>query len=215
MAAKGCYLTEAMVSNWPAGYTEAQKQAIINKAEQLVDKVTWTTWCAEAFDFELNGNNENRLFIPLKSDIRTVTAVYIHCIEIPISWIAYDENSIYLNPCASGSGDLDPELYYRLGEAADRGIFIHGYNNIRVVGTLGEGDEADVPEAIKQAATIIAEWENDPSSHAAAGMFVSEKIGDYAYKVQAGAEADILTGINKADMLLRHYVKRKPILMAP
>ena len=215
MAAEGCYLTEAMVSNWPAGYTEAQKQAIIDKAEQLVDKVTWTTWCAEAFDFELNGNNENRLFIPLKSDIRTVTAVYIHCIEIPINWIAYDENSIYLNPCASGSGDLDPELYYRLAEGTDRGIFIHGYNNIRVVGTLGEGGADDVPEAIKQAAAIIAEWENDPSSWAAAGMYVSEKIGDYSYKVGAAGEADILTGINKADMLLRHYVKRKPILMAP
>lgn len=204
-----------MVSNWPAGMSDAEKQAIIDKVEQIIDKVTWTTWCAEAFDFELNGNGKNRLFIPLKSDIRTVTAVYIHCIEIPMSWIAYDENSIYLDPCASGSGDLDPELYYKLGEAGERGIFIRGYNNIRVVGTQGEGAAADVPEAIKQAAVIIAEWENDPSAHAAAGIFQSEKIGDYAYKVQAGGEEDILTGINKADLLLRHYVKRKPILMAP
>jgi len=43
----------------------------------------------------------------------------------------------------------------------------------------------------------------------------SEKIGDYSYTNLVGAEEDVLTGVNKADLLLRHYIKRKAIMMAP
>ena len=38
---------------------------------------------------------------------------------------------------------------------------------------------------------------------------------DYSYTNLATAEMDVLTGIDKADMYLRHYIKRKAILMAP
>lgn len=202
MAAEGCYLSESDVDNWPIGATEAQKQAIIDKVEQIIDKVTGTTWCAIIFDIELNGNGKNRLFIPFDTDILTVTHVYISCIELDDSWYTHDANSIYLDPCASG--------------ATEEGIFPRGYNNVRIVGTKGEHASADdIPEAIKQAAIILAEWENDPAAHATAGLMKSEKIGDYSYTKLIGAEEDILTGVNKADMLLRHYVRRKPKLMAP
>lgn len=216
MAAEGCYLTESAVSNWPAGISEAEKQAIIDKVEQIIDQVTDTYWCETAFVIELNGNGKNRLFLPLRSDILTVTKVEIYCIELEDSWYTYDKNSIYLDPCAEGDGELSPELYYKLAEVAEKGIFVRGYNNIRVTGTQGETTSSDdIPEAIKQAAVILAEWENDPSSEAAAGLMKSEKIGDYSYTMLAGSEEDVLTGVDKADMLLRLYVKRKPVLMAP
>jgi len=219
MAAEGCYLTAAMVDNWPGGITEPEQQAIIDKVEQLIDRVTETIWCEAAFDIELNGNGKNRLFIPIETDILTVTAVYIHCIELSSTWYTWDENSVYLDPCASGAAELSPEIYYKLAEAAERGIFVRGYNNIRVVGTMGEvllaNTPTDIPEAIKQAAAILAEWENDPATGGFMGLKKSEKIGDYAYTNVMGAEEDILTGVERADVLLRHYVKRKPILMAP
>lgn len=93
-----------------------------------------------------------------------------------------------------------------------KGIFPHGFNNVQVIGTHGE---SSIPEAIKQAGIILANWEVDPAAEAAAGLMKSEKIGDYSYTNLATAEADVLTGVNKADMLLRHYIKRKAILMAP
>lgn len=458
----GCYLCASDVDNWPAGTSDAQKRAIITKVEQLIDKVTNTHWCGEPFDIELNGNNKNRLFLPLHTNIMTVTNWEIDCVEMPLNWIKWDINSIYLDPCngndlwgtnyvndgefniwiteqdlhywsetivptstvnresadiqvgryccrldidaagheasieqtlslttngnfklqfsykntatqkagivfpaladsatattlrdvsvfdaddefndcwvliLSGTGtdngfvqitgtiaatgdivvaawpgtqpdntsryiivgtmkaklynpgrdeslhisypdpecrhlaegawvagesffSLDPvttwtvitieftshadfvdyELVFANDTAFSSSIYIdnvstlipsigpvisddrlfpRGYNNIRVVGTMGEyasGEGAEVPEAIKQAAVIIAKWENDPTLYTTMGLKKSEKIGDYSYTGLASSEADVLTGIMEADMLLRHYVKRKAIVMAP
>jgi len=202
----GHYLCAGHVDNWPSGITEEEQQ-------EIIDKVTETKWGGEAFDIKLNGNGKNRLFLPLATDILTVTNVYVSCIELDSSWYTWDINSIYLDPCTSGTGGLSPELYYKLAESMDRGIFPRGYNNIWVKGTMGES--AAVPEAIKQAAVILAKWENDPTLYTYTGLKKSEKIGDYAYTNLAISEADILTGIEEADTYLRLYVKRKAILMAP
>jgi len=211
----GCYLCASYIDNWPSGYTDEEKLEIITKVEQLIDKVTETRWCGTEFDIKLNGNGKNRLFLPLETDILTVTNVYISCVELDASWYTWDVNSIYLDPCVSGSGSLSPELYYKLGEALDEGIFPRGYNNIWVKGTMGEGEFADIPEAIKQAAVILARWENDPTLYTYMGLKKSEKIGDYSYTNLTASEADILTGVEEADTFLRLYVKRKPIVLAP
>jgi hypothetical protein len=208
----GCYLCAGHVDNWPSGIDEDEQQQIIDKVEQIIDKVTGTKWCGEAFDIKLNGNGKNRLFLPLETDILTVTNVYISCVELDSSWYTWDINSIYLDPCTSGAGSLSPELYYKLGESIDRGIFPRGYNNIWVKGTMGE---SAIPEAIKQAAVVLAKWENDPTLYSYAGLKKSEKIGDYAYTNLATSEEDILTGIAEADFYLRLYLKRKAIIMAP
>jgi len=372
MAAVGCYLEEGDISNWPDGATEAEKQAVIDKVEDIIDIVTGTHWCATAFDIKLNGNDKNRLFIPLHTDILSVTSILIACVELDSSWWSYDANSVFLDPCIGDSlwgsnavqdGDFynwtvaDPttDLYYWIetiagtstvnrdtaqvqvgnycvrldidelnsvanlrqrvsllrntnyrlffkylnseaaktaefmlynedlnvslqadgtwaagqvyvslanvvawtdysleftshadfsnydlylaNDAADsssiyfdnvgiltagiaaiasdisEGIFPRGFNNVQVIGTHGESGA--VPEAIKQAGIILAEWENDPAAHAAAGLMKSEKIGDYSYTNMIGTEEDVLTGVNKADLLLRHYIKRKAVFMAP
>lgn len=368
----GDYLCAGHIDNWPSGITEEEQQEIIDKVEQIIDKVTETKWGGEAFDIKLNGNNKNRLFLPLETDILTVTNVYISCVELDSSWYTWDVNSIYLDPCIGDSmwgtnairdGDFfnwklaapTTDLYYwvettagtstinrdavqvqvgnycvrmdvdalnsqaeieqnlslrrnrnyrlafkylnsattktakfmlwnsvlnvslkadgtwtagqvyvqlsnvlawtdysldftshpdfanyklYLGNwaassssiyfdnvgiltagiaaiAADitEGLFPRGYNNIQVIGTMGES--VAVPEAIKQAAVILAKWENDPTLYTYTGIKKSEKIGDYSYTNLATTEADVLTGIGEADFYLRLYVKRKPILMAP
>ncbi|MCK4792386.1 MAG: hypothetical protein KAV87_52135, partial [Desulfobacteraceae bacterium] len=211
----GSYLCASYIDNWPSGITAEEQQEIITKVEQLIDKVTETKWSGTPFDIKLNGNGKNRLFLPLGSDILTVSNVYISCVELDSSWYTWDVNSIYLDPCVSGSGSLSPELYYKLGEAMEGGIFPRGYNNIWVIGTMGEGEFADIPEAIKQAAVILAKWENDPTLYTYMGLKKSEKIGDYAYTNLIVSEEDILTGVMEADTFLRLYVKRKPIVLAP
>ena len=368
----GDYLCAGHVDNWPSGISEEEQWEIITKVEQLIDKVTETKWGGEAFDIKLNGNNKNRLFIPLEADILTVTNVYISCVELDSSWYTWDVNSIYLDPCIGDSmwgsnairdGDFftwkvaapTTDLYYwvetiagtstinrdtvqvQVGTycvrmdidalnsqaeieqnlslrrnrsyrlafkylnsvaaktakfllwnsvlnvslkadgtwtagqvyvslpnvlawtdysldftshsdfanyefhlandaaasssiyfdnagiltagiaaiAADitEGLFPRGYNNIWVIGTMGEATA--VPEAIKQAAVILAKWENDPTLYTYMGLKKSEKIGDYAYTNLITAEEDILTGVMEADTFLRLYVKRKPIVLAP
>lgn len=372
MAVEGCFLVEADITNWPAGMSDADKQAIIDKVEQIIDKATGTHWCSTAFDIKLNGNGKNRLFIPLHTDILTVTSILIDCVELDSSIWTYDINSVFLDPCIGDSqwgtnaiqdGDFyiwavaapTTDLYYweetiagtstinrdtaqvqvgsycvrmdidalestarirqrmslrrntnyrlwfkYLNSAAAKtarfmlynedlnvslqadgtwaagqvyvslanvlvwtdylldftshadfagydlylendtafsssiyfdnvglltegiaaiaaditdGLFPRGFNNIQVIGAHGESGA--VPEAIKQAGIAIAEWENDPAAVAAMGLHKSEKIGDYSYTNLAAAAVDVLTGIDKADMLLRHYIKRKAIVMAP
>jgi len=372
MAAVGCFLVEADISNWPAGYTEAQKQAVIDKVEQIIDVVTGTHWCSTAFDLKLNGNNKNRLFVPLHTDILTVTSILIDCVELDSSWWTYDKNSVMLDPCIGDSmygtnaiqdGDFyhwavaapTTDLYYwnetlagtstvnrdiaevqvgsycvrmdidalnsaariwqrtsllrnrdytlffkylnsvagktarfmlynedlnvsltaaggwTVGQvyvplanvlawtdyslaftshadfvayvlyldtlagssssiyfdnvgilttgiaaiAADisDGLFPRGYNNVEIIGTHGESGA--VPEGIKQAGIALAEWDNDPAAVPAMGLHKSEKIGDYSYTNLAAAAFDVLTGVDKADMMLRHYIKRKAQVMAP
>jgi len=368
----GGYLCAGHIDNWPSGITAADQLQIITKVEQLIDKVTETNWCGTAFDIKLNGNDKNRLFLPLATDILTVTNVYISCVELGSSWYTWDVNSIYLDPCIGASlwgtnairdGNFfnwkvaapTTDLYYwvettagtstvnrdtiqvqvgnycvrmdvdatpsQVGIEQDfslqrntgyrlafkylnsavaktaeyllwnsvlnvslkadgtwtagaipvqlpnvltwtdfsldftshpdfanyklylgnwiaasssiyfdnvgiltagiaaisaditEGLFPRGYNNIWVIGTMGEATA--VPEAIKQAAVILTRWENDPTLYTYMGLKKSEKIGDYAYTNIAAGEADILTGVMEADMFLRLYVKRKPIVLAP
>lgn len=210
----GDYICSSDIDNWPSGYTYDDWKAIIDKIEQIIDKVCHTHFGGEAFDIKLNGNDKNRLFIPLKSDIITVKYVAVSCIEMSSSWYTWDENSIFLDPCVSGAGGaFDPELMYILAATYEAGIFPRGYNNIWVKGTYGS--EGDVPNAIKQAAIILAKWENDPTLYTNISYKKSEKIGDYSYTNLTGSQEDILTGILEADQFLRLYRKRKPIIMAP
>ncbi|MBA7603448.1 hypothetical protein ES703_10558 [subsurface metagenome] len=99
----GHYLCAGHVDNWPSGITAEEQKEIIDKVEQIIDKVTETKWGGEALDIKLNGNNKNRLFLPLANDIITVTHVYISCIELDSSWYTWDVNSIYLDPCIADS----------------------------------------------------------------------------------------------------------------
>jgi len=214
MSIEGDYIDEDDIDNWDCDFTNDEKQAIIDKVESLIDKACHTHFGGEAFDIKINGNGKNRLFLPLKSDIITVTYVAVSCIEMPSSWYTWDKNSIFLDPCVSGAGyTFDPELIFQLATTYELGIFPRGYDNIWIKGTYGS--EGDVPEAIKQAAVILAKWENDPTLYTNISYKKAEKIGDYAYTNLAGSQSEVLTGILEADQFLRLYVKRKPIIMAP
>lgn len=116
--------------------------------------------------------------------------------------IYFDDASIQKK---EGAGVSDPEYIYRMRRR--RALFPRGYNNIRVVGTMGW---AVTPEPIKQACVIIAKWENDPTLYNT--LMKSEKIGDYSYTTAAGFQ--YITGIVEADLLLQNYVNSRPVIMA-
>jgi len=367
----GDYIDTDDIDNWPAGMTDAEKEAIITKVEDIIDKACHTHFGPETLDIYLNGNKKNRLFIPIRQDIISIDSIEVSCVELPDSWYTYDKHSVYLDPCADVSStwgsdaladgeffnwldintlkfwlctiagtstinrdsdeyylspyscrlDIDALnstarieqhvslqrnknsriiFYYKnsvvgktakwmlynadkdehlqadgtwaagagynslanalvwteysleftshidfatytfylendaaasssiyfddasilgswagalLSTMADKGIFPFGYNNIQVIGTKGE---PTVPQAIKQAAQILAEYENDPTSHKFIGFYASEHIGKYSYSIGVtGAHFEIITGVMDADRLLQYYIKRKPVLIAP
>jgi len=212
----GDYICDTDIDNWPSGADYDYKKKIIDKIEQWIDKACEIHFGPEDFDIKINGNNRNRIFIPLHTDIITVTHVYISCDELPSNWYTWDKSSVYLDPCVSGTaGYISAEMAYRLEQTISEGIFPRGYNNIWIKGTCGE--YATLPEPVKNAAIILAKHENDPSLYTTATM-KSEKIGDYSYTLATGTEIhkpDIITGILEADIFLRLYVNRKPKFLAP
>lgn len=189
MAAEGNYIDESLVDNWPDGATEIQKQEVIDRIEELVERITGDYFYAKSFDIKLNGNGKNRIFPSLRQDILSVTYVYVNEIELSSSIWDYDENSVFFSVDAFETN----------------GVFPIGKNNIRIKGTLGW---LICPKNIKQACVILCRYDNDPTLYTKYG-FKSEKIGDWTY--DRGTER-YHTGVLQTDRLIRPYIKRKPMV---
>jgi len=213
----GNYINPGDVTSWPSGCDATCQAERIAFAEALVEKILGRHFYVKDFDLELNGNGKNRITLPLEADIITVDHVYICGVELAETWYAYDENSVYLNLCGSGIFQSGAGVLVQLiaGAAETEGLFPRGYNNCRFVGTYGES----TPQPIKDAIIWLVDAINEETfGGGAAGAFKSEKIGDYSYsKGLAGYwKEGVLTGVDKVDAVLRHYIKqKKPIVMAP
>lgn len=208
----GNYVDKSDILNWPSGTSDSEKDAIIAKYELFLEKITGTHFYAKNFDLKINGNNKNRIFLALEADIISITAVYVCSIEVPLSWIGYDEDSIYLDPCGSGGGAVEwGEMYYILGSTRESALFTRGYNNCRFIGAYGQ------PELLplaKQAVTTLIEAHNDGSLDSKA-LFLSEKIGDYTYKFGGTQYGKIYTGIREVDQVIELLIKNKPVILTP
>jgi hypothetical protein len=203
----GHYICADDIENWPSGTDDEEKAAIIEKMEALIEKVCKTHFYPKAFDIAINGNDKNRLFLPLSANILSVTAVYLYGILMDPSWYTWDHNSIFINPDAAS----DVELSYRLHQVEAAALFPHGYNNVRIIGLYGE---AVIPSWTAQVAQILVEDHNDPHLYAHA-TFQSERIGDYSNSMGSMGIAEYPTGVIEADKWLRRFRRGKCIIMAP
>lgn len=209
----GNYVVIADIDNWPSGMTTAEMNALIAKCELYLEELTDQHFYTKNFDIEINGNGKNRIFPPLRADIISVSAVYLCSIELEVSWYAWDADSVYLDLCqsaAAATGIPWGELYYRLGEADERGLFPRGYNNIRIVGTYGQ---SELLALAKQVTTILVESHNDGSLHPV--LMKAEKIGDYSYQHGGTLYGNIYTGIRAADEVIDLLMRNKPTIMTP
>lgn len=367
----GNYIDIDQIDNWSSGWTDDEKNEKVNEIEQLVEKILGTHFYQKTFDIEINGNNRNRIQIPLEANITQVSNVYILGSEFDPSWYKFDKSSImldldssvnelkdggfedwastvsleywtksisgtstvnrdstnyssgsyscrfdvdalnsdvyiyqdfemqayreytlnitrmmsavgvtarfmirdknsnvwlqgdgtwgdsatwitlanvvaltaysltfkanasyreyriYLDRLAGTSKSIyfddaeikkavggtitDPELMYRLSSTAARGLFPHGFNNIRVVGKYGY---LTVPLPIKQLCIILVRYDNDPSLYTSS-KYTKEKIGDYSYEYGGTGikSISIVTGIFEADRIIAIYKKQKKIKM--
>jgi len=213
MAASGNYISEADVDSWPSGLDEAGKQEIIDFCEQLVEKITGTWFYKKALDFKQNGSGRNRLTVRIPARLVDVTAVHLCGIELDPSWYGFDDDSVFLDLCGSGVVVGDPEIYYRISQEDERGLFPRGLNNIRIVGYSGY---SSVPEPIKKCIEFLIDAYNAGELETSAvGAFKSEKIGDYSYTkgLTGYAAGGVYTGIDRVDAILRHYIKQKKPIM--
>ncbi len=193
------------------GSSTADRQAIINGAEHLIENITKDYFYSKTLVIYLDGNDNDKLFLGLVPDILTVTEILIFGIVLTSSWWTYDVNSVYLDPEATSTEEGDmAELHLRL--KYKRKLFPKGMGNIKITGTYGW---SAVPVAIKQAAIILCKAENDSTLYPSYdGNLKSKKLGDFSYTLADSVSSKTISGIDKVDKLLKHYIRRKPILGA-
>ena len=189
-----------------SGSSETDRQAVIDRAEQFIEKLTHDYFYSKDFVIYRNGNGSDHLYLNLRPNILTVTEILLYGVALETSWYTYDINSVYLDPESATGGVDDPELLLRM--EYKKGLFSKGTNNVKITGTYGW---AACPSAIKRAAIILCRYENDETLYTAYEDVVSEKLADAAY---SRGSKKYLTGIHEADKLIRRYIRRKPMLGA-
>jgi len=204
--AEGNYIDNTDVDNWADGATAAEKLATIQRAEQLIERITRDYFYAKNFTIYRNGNGTNYLQLELMPDIITVTEILVHGVEMDASWWTYDVRAVYLDPESATGGVDDAELLLRLEHK--KGLFPKGMNNIKITGTYGW---TCCPSAIKQATIILCRYENDSTLYTAYDDVVSDRLDDATYN---RGTKKFLTGIHEADRLIRNYIRKKPMLGA-
>jgi len=200
MSYTGHLIVNTDISNWVGTETDAQQGAIIDRAEDVIEKVCQDKFYQDDLDIYLDGNSKNRIFVSEMSKIIEIDAVYISGVELDSTYYEHDDHSVYISNNATNL----PELNHIL--KMNQCLFPEGTNNIRITGHIGT---ATAPPMVKRAAIILAEYELDNSlyTHYISGP---ESMGSYS----VSHKRDVLTGILEADELLDHYVNRRAQLFA-
>lgn len=190
-----------------SGSSTAERQEIIDRVEQLIERITKDYFYAKAFVIYRDGNGKDKLFLKLTPDVLSVTEIKLSGIELGTSYWTFDTDSVYLDPEIS-IGDELPELLLMMKYKTN--LFPKGMGNVKLTGTYGW---SACPAAIKRAAIMLCRYENDDtlySSHD--GSLKSEKLGDYSYTVSDSLNYKNSTGLDQVDRLLKNYIRKKPML---
>ena len=192
---QGNYITESDIDNW----TEAEdKQAIIDQAEQLIEKLTHDIFYSKDVAVTLDGNGKDRIFLGLKQDIISVSEVLFGSYVLDPSYYTNDKNSVYANPSAYDI--IDPEIVNGI-------LFTKGMNNIRITCIIGH---TTCPGAIKQAAIVLVRADNDSTLYSRYSMNESESVEGFSFK----RPKRFLTGIHECDRLILPWIRKKLIIGA-
>lgn len=187
-----------------SGSSETERQEIIDRVEQLIEKITRDYFYTKAFAVYRDGNGKDKLFLKFIPHILSVSEIKLSGIVLGTDWYTFDINSVYLDPEAS-TGDELPELLLRL--KYKQRLFPKGQGNIKITGTYGW---AICPVAIKQTAIILCRYENDETLYTKYDDLVNDKLGDMTQS--RGSEKKFLTGVHEADRLICNYIRKRPMM---
>lgn len=192
-----------------SGSSETERQEVIDRAEQLIEKITRDYFYTKTFEVYRDGNGKDKLFLKFIPHVLSVTEIKLSGVVLGADWYTFDINSVYLDPEAA-TGDDYPELLLRLKYKTR--LFPKGQGNVKITGTYGW---ASCPVAIKRAAIMLCRYENDNTLYSVhSSDLKSEKIGDYSYTMSDKTSSKDTTGIDEIDKLLKNYIRRRPMLSA-
>jgi len=190
-----------------SGASEAERQEIIDRAEQLIENITHDYFYAKAFAVYRDGNGKDKLFLKFIPYVLSVSEIKLFGIVLGTGWYTFNIDSVYLDPEAV-TGDEYPELLFRL--RYETNLFPKGMGNVKITGTYGW---ASCPVAIKRAAIMLCRYENDETLYTVhSGDIKSEKLGDYSYTLFDNVSASGFTGIDAVDKLLKNYIRKRPMM---
>ena len=185
-----------------SGSSETERQEVIDRAEQLIEKITQDYFYAKDFAVYRDGNGKDKLFLGLIPYILSVTEILISGIELGSSYWTFNIDSVYLDPeVATGE---TAEMMLRASQFTK--LFPKGMGNVKVTGTYGW---SACPVAIKQAVIILCRYENDETLYTKYDDLVSDKLGDMT---QNRGQKKFLTGLMEADRLIREYIRKRPMM---
>ena len=126
----GNYVHEDDIDNWPESYADPEQQEVIDRIEELVEKITGDYFYPKDFDIYLDGNGKSRIFLSFKPNILSISSIEVSGVSLGTSWYTHDEDSVYLDSELPSNGVLEVETV----------LFPKGRGNIHIVGTKGWPD---------------------------------------------------------------------------
>ena len=200
MSAFGNYITLLDdVDNWPDDPELDAQLEVIQRAEELIEQLTNDYFYAKAFSLYFDGNDRERLNLGLLPSLLSVTEILVAEEELDSDLWRHDTESVYANP---GYYVEDPDI--------PAVLFPKGLCNIQVIGTYGW---SACPSMIKNAAVMLCQIENDPTLYTRYHDFMSEKLGDASISLGTKTSGrSFLSGTTEVDNLIRHYIRKKPMM---
>ena len=226
------YVTAAEVEapgsewTWPTAISSAEKTALIANAQERIEQVTYEKWDTSGSIAHIVSGDGSDLLELRKSttwSIVTITEIVFRSIYQNSDNFTADGTTV---PANDYSISDSKRSLLRVKPTTVRGglsgmgpIWLEGHKNYRVTGTFGH---VTTPEGIKRATIMLVREMASPGSTSKYTDTVSETFPDgYKYVTAAGLKSGIggvvpiLTGVRAADVFLKDFVRKFPIMAVP
>jgi len=190
-----------------SAFSDAELQACLDEAEELVEKITGTRYWESNETWYLDGQDSHYLrFTPIIGYPLLSATELLEVDENGAEIEEWVENEDFVN---NGhyllAVDVDDSA--RVGTIVSNGYFPAGVKNFKLTGVWGECRTADVPEALKRVIKLLALETVAPGLTGASKSDVqSEEWPDYKVSYRSGSEkVATATGFKELDRILHRY----------
>lgn len=193
----GNYIEHTDIGFWPAGYSTADKDAVINRVEEQIDLICHDVFYEHSATVTLDGNGQQRLPHEQDKKLTGVSSLTVDSSAISADSYSFNEVEIYYED--------DAESVWNVEDTAP--VFRRGIQNVVIAGDWGW---ETTPYSITRVAILMVQMElaligeASPVPGGSAG-FKSERLGDYSYTLADGQQP--ITGHAEIDRLIRPYIR--------
>jgi hypothetical protein len=137
MAASGNYISEGDVNNWLDSQQEADRQEVIGRVEDEVERLTKDVFYEAPFGVFRDGTGADFLSLNLRGRIQSISAIYLLGVLMNAVNYSFTANAIHRSASGIASDDYLRYLENRRKRLGDQGLFPEGLGNLEIVGTMG------------------------------------------------------------------------------